>query len=164
MLSKEQEIFIDNLYREMYRKLHSYASIKLRDSHLSEEAVQDTFRIACAKIDVLYSSSKPEGWLFLTLRNVIRNMQKNQSTLNKYIIEVLDMGNIKAQSYSDEANIDLQYGDIAKSDDFKLLKRVVLDKYTMLEASTELGISVEACKKRVQRIKKKLRDDFQGDM
>ena len=46
--------------------------------------------------------------------------------------------------------------------DFQLLKRVVLDGCTMLEAAKEYGISVEACKKRIQRLrthlKKKLSD------
>ena len=37
-----------------------------------------------------------------------------------------------------------------------MLVKIVLQNYTMLEAAQELGISVEACKKRVQRAKKKL--------
>lgn len=37
--------------------------------------------------------------------------------------------------------------------DFQLLKRVVLDGCTMLDAAEEQGITVEACKKRVQRIR-----------
>ena len=54
------------------------------------------------------------------------------------------------------------YGDLAARADFQLLKRVVLDGRTMLEAAEEYGITVEACKKRIQRLrahlKKKLSD------
>ena len=44
------------------------------------------------------------------------------------------------------------------AEDFELVKHVVIDKRTMVEASSELGISVENCKKRIQRAKKKLKD------
>ena len=42
-------------------------------------------------------------------------------------------------------------------EDFELLKRIAIENRTMLEASSELGISVETCKKRIQRAKKKLK-------
>ena len=51
-LAAHQEEIIAQLYREMYRKLVVYAENALNDS-LAEEAVQDTFRIACSKYDEL---------------------------------------------------------------------------------------------------------------
>lgn len=60
----------------------------------------------------------------------------------------------------DEESVDILYGDIADQADFRLLKRIVLDCCTMPEASEELGIFVDACKKRIQRIKKYLRKKF----
>ena len=50
------------------------------------------------------------------------------------------------------------YRDLLGSEDFKLLKKIILEKYPLSEAAEELNISVEACKKRVQRAKKKLRE------
>ena len=44
------------------------------------------------------------------------------------------------------------------AEDFRLLKRIVLERYSYLEAAEELGISLEACRKRVQRIKQRLRE------
>lgn len=38
-----------------------------------------------------------------------------------------------------------------------MLKQVTLDRYSMLEAAEELGISVEVCKKRVQRARAQFR-------
>ena len=38
----------------------------------------------------------------------------------------------------------------------QLLKRIALDRCTMLEVAQDLGISVETCKKRVQRARKRL--------
>lgn len=44
--------------------------------------------------------------------------------------------------------------DLVNDEDYKLLKEIVLERYTIRETAQELGISVEACKKRVQRAKK----------
>jgi len=162
MLDKEQTAFIEKHYKEMYNKLFLYAMRILKNSLLSEEAVQDTFRIACTKINIIYSSRNPEGWLVNTMRNVIRNIQKSQIILNKYIIHLSDIENVEDSTDFIKHDFELLFGDIAKSDDFKLLTRIVIDKITILEASKELGINVEACKKRVQRVKKKLKDKYEG--
>ena len=52
--------------------------------------------------------------------------------------------------------MDLLFNDISGSEDFQLLKRIALDRCTILELAEELGVSVEACKKRVQRARKRL--------
>ena len=57
----------------------------------------------------------------------------------------------------DEEDVELLYGDLAAHADFQLLKRVVLDGCTMLEAAQERGITVEACKKRIQRLRAHLK-------
>jgi len=135
-----------------------YAYCVLKDHHLSEEAVQETFRIACGpeKIDSIYKSPNPKGWLINTLKNVIRNIEKNRQVLSKYFIKTVEINDLKIKSY-DEHSLKSLFGSIADSDDFKLVERIVLYKLTILEAATELGISVDTCKKRVQRAKKRLR-------
>ena len=89
-LAAHQEEIIAQLYREMYRKLVVYAENALNDS-LAEEAVQDTFRIACSKYDELMNSSNPQGWLMNTLKNVIRNIRKEQANLNKYFVMTMSL-------------------------------------------------------------------------
>ena len=49
MLDHEQRDAIEALYRSMFDSLYYYALNALEDRSLAEEAVQDTFRIACAK-------------------------------------------------------------------------------------------------------------------
>ena len=49
------------------------------------------------------------------------------------------------------------YSDMVTEAEFQLLKWVAIDQYTMLDTSETLGITVGACKKRVQRAGKKLR-------
>ena len=58
-VDRDQERLLEELYREMYSVLLCYANAALKDKALAEEAVQDTFRIACAKADDLSASVNP---------------------------------------------------------------------------------------------------------
>ena len=92
-----------------------------------------------------------------TLQNVMRNMKRHRAVMNRLIMESIQMEDLeKLLSYHDEEDVDVLYEDLAAHTDFQLLKRVVLDGCTMLEVAKEYGITVEACKKRVQRIRKQL--------
>ena len=55
-LDRQQDEFVSRYYKEMYQQLMVYARSSLSNPSLAEEAVQDTFRIACAKIDDFMSS------------------------------------------------------------------------------------------------------------
>ena len=58
--------------------------------------------------------------------------------------------------------MDVLFGDLSDSEDFRLLKRIALDRCTMLEVAEELGISLESCKKRVQRARKRLQEKIEA--
>ena len=166
-LDRQQDEFVSRYYREMYQQLMVYARSALSNPSLAEEAVQDTFRIACAKIDDFMSSPNPQGWLVLALRNVIRNLRRELASLNKIVVSSMSIddelfinSNAVRPNNSErveDSELDILYSDLLSPDEYKLLKLIAIHKYSMLEASQELGISVEACKKRVQRAKEKLR-------
>lgn len=155
-LDKRQNRIIEELYIEMYDKLTVYAQSALGDRSQAEEAVQDTFTIACAKPDDLLSSKNQKGWLFKTVQNVIKNNQRSRARLNNLLVSIDVHTYIEDTNGTNEENIDLIYSNISGREDYKLLKRIALEKCTMLEAAQELGISVEACKKRAQRARKNL--------
>jgi len=155
----EDKELLDGLYHELFRKLFAYAKAILHSNDLAEEAVQDTFKIACEKIDKMTGSGNPAGWLVTTLKNVISNMQKSRQSLYYYMSHAVSFDNIPDTGKPDEENVDMLYQGLASEEDFALLKCIVLKKYSYLEAAQQFGISVEACKKRVQRIKKRLREN-----
>lgn len=154
------EDWVSGLYREMYRRMFTYAFSVLQNSDLAEEAVQDTFCILCTKADEAFQKENPNGWLMRALQNVMRNMKRQRAAMNRLIMTSLQLENLEEILVYDKEDIDILYGDISGHSDFQLLKLVVLSNYSMLEAAEEFGISVEACKKRVQRIKKLLRKKF----
>jgi len=158
-LTKKQADFVEKHYNAMSRRLYYYARSGLADLSLSEEAVQETARIACVCIDKFMKSPDPERWLFTTLHYVIRNIKKNQKVMDKYIMPSsgLDIEEIGVYTDVTGLSLELRFGKIVESDDFKMLMRIVLNNCSMLEVSQEFGISVEACKKRIQRLKEKLK-------
>ncbi len=155
-LNKEKSKYIETLYYEMFYQLLAYAQSALSDRSLAEEAIQDTFGIACAKIEDLTSSPNPKGWIMNTLKYVIKNMRRTRAQLNQLLIPyIAHEAGIAGAKYDDDLT-DITYGDIIGSKDYDLLKKIVIEKYSMVEAANEICITVEACKKRVQRAKKKL--------
>lgn len=151
--------FIDKLYDEMYRQMFLYARRILGDNSLAEETVQETFRIACKKIDVVMASPNPEGWLFLTLQNAIRSMRRNQSKLARMFIYIPSIEGF--ERYSDETIMeedpDLLYGDLIGQKDYELIKKFAVDRKSLAEIADEAGISVNTCKQRIFRAKRTLR-------
>ncbi len=170
-LDKDQDQFISALYEEMFNKLLAYANTVLANRSLAEEAVQETFRIACTKIDDVKASENPRGWLVLTLKNVIRNMQRELASLNKLFVTSVSIydenfmektaDQIDVNTRVENSEVDILYSDLLSAEEYRLLKMIVLYKYSIKEAAAEFGIPLETCKKRIQRIKKKMRNTLE---
>lgn len=147
---------IESLYLEMFDKLFIYARSNLDNDALAEEAVQETFRIACQRPEKLCSSENPQGWLVLALKNTIRNMRSNRATA-KRIVEKYLMVQFQEDALSeDKLSLEILYGSVADTEEFKLLSELAIEGKSHKEMATSRGISVNACKKRVQRAKETL--------
>ena len=144
---------LEILYRQCYPSLYRYALWALRDHHQAEEAVQETFRIACTKASALCASENPKGWLVNTLKNVIQNTRRSQSYAERLVMLYMAQHQESAAS-EDGVGLDLMYGKVAQLEEFQLLKEMAVDGLSHLEMAQKRGISVDACKKRVQRAKK----------
>lgn len=156
-MSPEQSQRIETLYLEMFGKMKIYANCSLDNEALAEEAVQETFRIACQKPEQLCQSVNPQGWLVQTLKFTIRNIQSSRATA-KRIVEKYAMMQCEDVSFSkDRLDLDVLYEDVADTEEFKLLVEMAIEGRSHLEMANSRGISVSACKKRVQRAKETLR-------
>ena len=124
-MNAEQSKQIEKLYLEMFDKLMVYARSSLDSEALAEEAVQETFRIACQIPERLCDSPNPQGWLVLTLKNTIRNMKSSRATA-KRIMETYLLSQLKEASFSeDRINLNIMYENVADMEEFKLLKEMV---------------------------------------
>ena len=155
-MNAQQHREIEKLYFSLYEQLLAYARCSLKNEALAQEAVQETFRIACTKPNQLCESSNPQGWLYNTLRFVIQNAIHTQKRAKGLLAEYLAK-QLKLQLWSEDvAAPEVLYENLADSKEFQLLHRFAIEKKSVLELAQEQNITVDACKKRLQRAKETL--------
>jgi RNA polymerase sigma-70 factor (ECF subfamily) len=157
-MDAEQRKKIEELYLEMYSKMIAYAQVNLEEGESAEEAVQETFRIACQLPDRLLSSPNPQGWLILTLRNTIRNTKKNRATAKRITDQYLLYQCKETAISQDEIDLNVLYENLANEEDFRLLKEYAVEGRSILEMAKDRDITLEACQKRLQRARVKLQN------
>lgn len=150
---------VTELYIRMYDFMLDFAERRLGNHSLAEEAVQETFKIAWMKQDDLCNSMRPKGWLLNTLKNVISNMRRNQETANRVLREYLTANCHNIAITEDSIRFEIMYGDMEESEELKLIKEIA-DGCSYLEMAEKRGISVLACRKRVQRAREILQKKF----
>ncbi len=148
---------LSDLYLEMYPLLFEYARSSLLNNALAEEAVQDTFAVACQKADALFDSPNPKGWLVNTLKYVIANTRRSRDAAARILAECLETDAEEITATKDDLDVSLLYGDLAQTDEFQLIKEMALEGKSYLEMAKARNIRVDACRKRIQRAKEFLR-------
>lgn len=148
---------IDRLYLQMYPMLFEYARSSLQNDDLAEEAVQETFIVACQKPESLCSSASPEGWLVKVMRNILFNTIRTRMTEERIFLDYIAATIREVTIVPDQIGLELIYDNLSDLDEFKLLKERVLEGRSYLEMSQERGISIAACRKRLERAKRTLR-------
>lgn len=156
-MDESQRQWIEQLYVEMYEKLLAYASSIFKEGGLAEEAVQETFRIACQKSDQLCDSENPRGWLVNTLKFTMRNIKRSRESGQQLLSRYLALQTEAVAFSADKVRLEVMYEDVADLEEFKLVKEMAVDGRSHLEMARSRGISVVACKKRMQRAKEILR-------
>ena len=148
---------LGDLYRQMYDPLLEYGRCTLGNYSLAEEAVQDTFQIACLKAEELCASQCPEGWLVRTMRNVMSNMTRSRVTSSRILAEYIAAHSRELTVAEDRMRLEILYADIADMEEFQLIREMAIDGCSHLDMAKKRGITVETCRKRVQRARNILR-------
>ena len=90
-----------------------------------------------------------------TLRKNIYNYWRVRDNLSKFLVDIPIEGWIN--NYPDtkfpEDDLDLLYGDLAKTKEYEILKKFVVDGYSQKEIADEYGISHNTCRQRMRRAK-----------
>lgn len=138
---------LEQLYYEMYEWLFGYANAVLSDPTRAEEAVQETFRIACDKLSALMQSENPKGWLVNTLKGVLRNFSRKDARESQVFVPLPEQFD---PEQPEELPLELLYQDLAGTREYELLKRLS-EMGSVRELAVYLGISEATCRKRIQR-------------
>ena len=153
-MTNKQRKQIDSLYDKNYDFLVSYAWGSLKNISLAEEAAQEAFAIACEKPDQVCNCPNPEGWLVNTLKNVIHNMERRRMAAEKVVTDCLGDKLDLLPAPGNHLDLRLLYGNIADSEEFRIMIALGPEGMSMLELAEELGISYSAAKKRAERARK----------
>lgn len=151
-MENEKRDFLNNLFIENYKIMESHAARFFSSHDLARDVVQDTFLIAQIKIDALMASPSPVGWLFNTLKNVIGNTYRQQQRLAAMI--PLEECNLTEEI---EPSVSATFQNTIPEEDLQLLTWVYCEGWPYSDVADRLGVSLAACKKRIQRAKAKLK-------
>lgn len=150
-MNAEQNKLLDELYRKMYRFLLCYARSALNNESIAEEAVQETFVIACRRIERVCESKNPQGWLVETLKLVIKNLNRRQQTAQKVISDLAEYRPDLVVSPEGHMDIKQVYGDVADTKEFQLVYAIAVEGQSYIEIAEAAGITVSTCRKRFER-------------
>jgi RNA polymerase sigma-70 factor (ECF subfamily) len=157
ILTSEQQKRIEEFYLEMYDLLLIYARNALENDSLAEEAIQETFRIVCTKPRELLTSPNPRGWLLNTLKYTIQNMKRSRDRANVLLMQYVAAHSESIAFSEDRISLEVSYENVAQTEEFQLIRELAIEGRSHLEMAQARGITVDNCKKRVQRAKEFLR-------
>lgn len=157
-MTQEQRTFFEKLYRENYNKLYLHAYALLRDQSLAEVAVQEAAQTACQNIDSLTSSQNPIGWMYKAIEHValhlLRDIKRDEAMFSP--LEEYDHEDSRIEPDISDRDLIDQCLTIISKEEFDLFWRIIVAGSTYQEEADRANISVWACYKRVNRIRKQL--------
>ena len=167
-MNPEQAAFFDRFYEEWFPKLCRYALAAVKNPHVAEEIVQDAFLVAMRKIDSLMEAEAPERWMKKTVKYKILHYFRAQKQDRERLVSLEEGGTVEPVAPDllaqvEEAETEAleqtrrHIRELLKPEELALLRKIALEGKSYQEVSQELGISLWACQKRVQRIRKKIK-------
>lgn len=163
-MTAEQNHFLTDRYQAKRKFLLEYAESSLYNYALSEEAVQQTFEIACRKIDDFCNSPNPDGWLTKTLSFVIRNIESRQRSERRIIAITDDYRPDLIAAPEVPLPLRVTYGSLVETPQFRLVYEAEVLGRSYKEIATDLGITESTCKKRAERARKFLEKKLRKQM
>lgn len=155
-----EKLFCEN-FPVMVRTASRILSDRGFSSDMAEDLVQETFLVAQRRYDRLTASPSPVGWLYKTLRNILGDTLRRQKQLQSIL---RTLGTEPAGEAADTEDLLLKYEGMISREALELLIRVYcLGQPYALEAE-RLGISLAACKKRIQRARESFMRAFQEEI
>lgn len=151
-LAGDEREFIQALYLEHYSALQSYVFSLGFPEDAAEDWLQETFLVAIQRIGTLHTCRSPRAYLVQILRNVIGYHLRSVRYASELAEKLREPGT-EAAGYRDELSPEFLYRGLVKEDELQLLLRFYRDGCSQKELAEELGIDLNACKKRIQRAK-----------
>ena len=160
-LTARQRQFLAGLCERHYAGLYKYACT-LVPAQEAEELTQELFLLAARKIDKLMESPSPDGWLARSLVFLSKNWYDRQSIRQKHDAGPLENDELlPAPDQTGDVDTELSLRASLSPQDYGLYRMIYYEGYTMKEAAERLGVTPEAVWKRMERLRKRLRERFE---
>lgn len=160
-MNDEQERFLIDLFVTQLIPLIRFANAKIGNIHCAEEIVQDTFLIAQRKIDAVMECENPIGWLFNAANNLIKHERRRRKQAITLYFE-LERGT-DATDFIFIDDYIFEVADMFSDAEWQLLRMACIERFPIGAIADTLGISYEACKKRIRKIKATARERFDDE-
>ena len=146
-MTEQQHQFIFRLYQEHSPKMIQYAIRKTGDRDQAEDLVQEVFLIACIKIPEVEDHTKPVGWLYSTLNNHLKRVNRHPT---------LSLDQLHEDALTAEFSTPLEL--LLPKDLSNTTRKIVMlrvgEERSYTEIAKELGMSEAACRKQMSRAMK----------
>lgn len=159
----KKQRFFDKLYTEMFPYVLRTINHYVYNVKEAEDIMQETFLEAYRHLDKLLVHENPKGWLLVTARiKVMKYWDANKKRLSREILQDFHEREGYSEGYCDEYEF-LTLSAIEQlltPDEYLLFKKKFLEECSYESISEELQISMEACRVRVMRLRKKLQQNL----
>lgn len=148
--AEEYNELVASLYREHFTYLVESARRLGCSRDYAEDNVQEVFQVAMEKKEELYACENRIGWLVQTLRNRIGTNYRAMLYAQRYIehLKIMYNRNNETQLKPEEL-----YAGLISEEDLSLLVQFCCEGVPAKDLADSLHISLETCKKRIQRAK-----------
>ena len=141
-MSKRGETWLEELYRAQYVNVFKLVRYLLKqypveDSH---DIVQQVFLLAAEKD--ISGHVKPEGWLFVTARNLCKNHQK---------------AHVRQADETNAVDTMLTLRSTLPAEDYELIEEYCIKGTSLHDLSVKTGLSENCIRVRIHRIRERLR-------
>ena len=167
MTSEENQI-VSKFYAEHFDALVTHAYRFIKDWHLANDIVQDSFGTLddSDKLNDFLASENRIGWLKNVVKNKARNLARTRGRELKRLIsyeELYEEPSTTDHYPSEDRDVTGKIRKRLTREELYYLKRLILDEVSYSEMAEELGLSIWACYKRMEAIRKQLQDELKSD-
>ncbi|MCD7807229.1 MAG: sigma-70 family RNA polymerase sigma factor [Lachnospiraceae bacterium] len=138
--------------------VRQYLRSRVENSQEMDDLVQETYKTALERWDMLQSHPNPCGWLLLTAKHMWRKVQRYTYTC----AEPCDVENIfyEEPAYEIVVMEELLHS-LYGANDEKLARGYFLEGSTVAELAQDMQVSPGNVRTRLYRIRRKLRDEVE---
>lgn len=158
-----QNDFFSVFYEDQFQKMWKLAVTIVHNSAQAEEIVQDAFVEFLVHLERLKKEDHPEFWLQKVVKNkslhVLR--ERNRCAKALAVLESQRPANLSEPKEFQEveesdSGINQKISDTLNERELYLLRRIAMEGAKYKTVAEETGMTISACQKKIQRIRKKL--------